>query len=116
MRLSSTPPNNFCKAIVNQPASLQQRQGLTITKEVEERLISAIGEKEAWILEQLKKHNDNFHLAISPSAWRSGNYLEVLQGRWTVWVSDTVTNHYMPELQVLLQDLPRLAERHPPRD
>jgi len=39
MRLSSTPPNNFCKASVNQPASLQQRQGLTITKEVDKRLV-----------------------------------------------------------------------------
>jgi hypothetical protein len=30
MRLSSTPPNNFSKVSVNQPASLQQRQGLDL--------------------------------------------------------------------------------------
>jgi hypothetical protein len=38
MRLSSTPKANFSKAIVNQPSSLQQRQGLTITNGVEKRL------------------------------------------------------------------------------
>jgi hypothetical protein len=38
MRTSFTPPTNFSKASVNQPSSLQQRQGLTITKEVEKRL------------------------------------------------------------------------------
>ncbi|MFN9690639.1 MAG: hypothetical protein ACK551_00855 [Vampirovibrionales bacterium] len=44
MRLSSTPSNNFCKASVNQPTSLQQRQGLTITKEVEKRLVNLFDE------------------------------------------------------------------------
>jgi hypothetical protein len=39
MRLSSTPTANFSKVSVNQPPSLQQRQGLTITKEVEKRLV-----------------------------------------------------------------------------
>ncbi len=35
MRLSSTPPNNFCKASVNQPTSLQQRQGAAIEAQTE---------------------------------------------------------------------------------
>ena len=115
MRLSSTPPNNFSKVSVNQPSSLQQRQGMEIPAEVENVLLPSIGTKEAWILKQLKKHDDDFRLAITPSAF-GGNYLEVLQGRWTVWVSDTITNRYMPQLRNLLQDLPYLAERHPPRD
>ncbi len=81
---------------------------------MESQLLNAIGSNEAWILEQLKKHDDDFRLAISPCAF-GGNYLEVLQGRWTVWVSDTITNRYMRQLRNLLQDLPYLAERHPPR-
>ena len=35
MRLSSTPPNNICKVSVNQPSSLQQRQGMKVPPEVE---------------------------------------------------------------------------------
>ncbi len=46
MRLSSTPPNNFCKVNENQTISPQQRQGLNIPPPVEKELDILL--KEAW--------------------------------------------------------------------
>jgi hypothetical protein len=47
MRLSSTPPNNFSKASVNQPSSLQQRQGMEIPAEVERNLATIYNSAQA---------------------------------------------------------------------
>ena len=44
MRLSSTPRTDFSKASVNQPSSLQQRQGMTIPPDVEKRLVHLFDE------------------------------------------------------------------------
>ncbi len=113
MRTSFTPPTNFSKVNVNQPASLQQRQGMTIPPDVEERLISAIGEKEAWILEQLKKHPDPFVLTFVNSVYSDGGmFLNVMKGAESVWGSKRITDRCMPELRFLLQYLPRLAKEH----
>jgi hypothetical protein len=47
MRLSSTPQANFSKAIVNQPSSLQQRQGMVIPPEVERNLATIYNSAQA---------------------------------------------------------------------
>ena len=55
MRTSSTPPNNICKVTVNQPSSLQQRQGMEIPAEVEKKLADLFDRTHRTFLNQLRE-------------------------------------------------------------
>jgi hypothetical protein len=143
MRLSSTPPNNFSKASVNQPSSLQQRQGLDLNSKEASKLglvhnratcntpslrtnhtqAQEVADAFGDILNLLKSSTDGLIGRVVTTQNQNlidkGNRqtLEILHNQEVVHnVALDALNieGVMEPLRQLLQDLPRLAERNRP--